>query len=326
MIQRGLLSTLAVSMLMLPLLSVISYEMGFEFSPNASAAINCSGNSDTIVTNPEEVFLIEDFELSNNGLFGEEEAWDERSEDNDRNVIEYGELCPLSTSFSTSFVLYNDSTVGARMKLTTGWKYTISVDVQPLNDSDDEPIVDVYLIQEDDFTQYEWDFDSRHNDWDGMRGDIASSPPWLQNLLIWHPFRDVHAYEKLDQVDFSVALDHEEQTYSIWDDEVQQRTMFLVIESWNNIRDYDSPSQKSNYSVDLTVNVEERTALPNWTVKCCCCGGLLGFIASPFLIHNRYMKAGISDIDVSGGDMMVHLETGPERAPNDIAPTPPPSG
>ena len=104
--QRGLLTTLAVSMLMLPLLSVISYEMGFEFSPNASAAINCSGNSDTIVTNPEEVFLIEDFELSNNGFFGEDEAWGERTEDNDRNVIKYDELCPLSTSFSTSFVLY----------------------------------------------------------------------------------------------------------------------------------------------------------------------------------------------------------------------------
>ncbi|MDP6888779.1 MAG: hypothetical protein QF454_01965 [Candidatus Thalassarchaeaceae archaeon] len=324
MIRRGLLSTLAVTMLMLPLLSVISYEMGFEFSPNASAALNCNAATDTIVTNPEEVHLIEDFELTNSGYLGEDDAWGERDED-DRNEITYAELCSLSTSFSTSFVLKNDSAIGARMKLTTGWKYTISVDVQPLNNSDVEPVVDVYLMQEDDFNQYKWDFDSRHNDWDGMRDDIAHSSPWLQTLIIWQPFRDVHAYEKLDQVDFSVALDHEEQSYSIWDNDAQQRTMFLMIESWNNIRDYDAPSQKSNYSVDLTVNVEERTTLPNWTVKCCCCGGLLGFIASPFLIHNRYMKAGISDMDVSGGDMMVHLDTSPEKAQEDIVPSNPPT-
>ena len=324
MIRRGLLSTLAVTMLMLPLLSVISYEMGFELSPNASAALNCNSATDTIVTNPEEVHLIEDFELSSSGYLGEDDAWGERDED-DRNEITYAELCPLSTSFSTSFVLNNDSAIGTRMKLTTGWKYTISVDVQPLNNSDVEPVVDVYLMQEDDYNQYKWDFDSRHNDWDGMRDDIAHSSPWLQTLIIWQPFRDVHAYEKLDQVDFSVALDHEEQSYSIWDNDVQQRTMFLMIESWNNIRDYDAPSQKSNYSVDLTVNVEERTTLPNWTVKCCCCGGLLGFIAAPFLIHNRYMKAGISGMDVSGGDMMVHLDTGPEKAQNDIIPSNPPT-
>ena len=309
---------------MLPLLSVISYEIGFDFSPNASAALDCNRATDTIVTNPEEVHLIEDFELSNSGYLGEDEAWGERDDD-DQNEITYGELCPLDTSFSSSFVLHNDSAIGARMKLTTGWKYTISVDVQPLNNSDVEPVVDVYLMQEDDFNQYEWDFDSRHNDWGGMRDDIAHSAPWLQTLILWQPFRDVHAYEKLDQVDFSVALDHEEQSYSIWDNDVQQRTMFLMIESWNNIRDYDAPSQKSNYSVDLTVNVEERTTLPNWTVKCCCCGGLLGFIAAPFLIHNRYMKAGISDMDVSGGDMMVHLDTSPERAPNDIIASNPPT-
>jgi len=179
-------------------------------------------------------------------------------------------------------------------------------------------------MQEDDFSQYEFDFESRHNDWDGMRDEIAHSPPWLQNLILWHPFRDVHSYEKLDSVEFAVALDNEERSSSLWDDYSKPKTMFLMIESWNNIRDYDAKAQDVNYSVDVTVIVEERFALPNWTVSMVCCGGLLGIMASPFLVHRRYMKAGLVTIEAGGGDMMPHLETAAERPlPAQTLPEPP---
>ena len=57
-----------------------------------------------------------------------------------------------------------------------------------------------------------------------------------------------------------------------------------------------------------------------------CCGGLLGIMASPFLIHRRYMKAGLVTIEAGGGDMMPHLETAAERPPAAPALTPPPDG
>ncbi len=306
--RRG--TTLAVILLLLPLLSVISYEMGVDFAPAVSAASDC-GQDEQPGTLDEN--MVEDFKLTGSGWFDEGDQWGEREDE--EYEITYRDLSSLTSSFYTSSILNNDTAVGLRMNLTTGWKYTICVNLQPLNGSEDRPIADVYLLQEDDFSQYEFDFESRHNDWEGMRDEIAHSPPWLQNLILWHPFRDVHSYEKLDSVEFAVALDNEERSSSLWDDYSKPKTMFLMIESWNNIRDYDAKAQDVNYSVDVTVIVEERFALPNWTVSMVCCGGLLGIMASPFLVHRRYMKAGLVTIEAGGGDMMPHLETGAERAP-----------
>ena len=260
--RRG--TTLAVILLLLPLLSVISYEMGVDFAPAASAASDC-GHGEQPGALDEN--MVEDFKLTGSGWFGDDENWGSEEGWSQSQDLTNRDLSSLTSSFYTSSVLNNDSAFGLRMNLTTGWKYTICVDLQPLNGSEERPIADVYLMQEDDFSQYEFDFESRHNDWDGMRDDLAHSAPWLQNLILWHPFRDVHSYEKLDAVEFAVALDHEERSYSIWDDYSKPKTMFLMIESWNNIRDYDAKPQGSNYSVDVTVLVEERFSLPNWTVS-----------------------------------------------------------
>ena len=317
--RRG--TTLAVILLLLPLLSVISYEMGMDFSPTVSAASDCGQGEQPGALDEN---MVEDFKLSGDGWFGDGEEWGAEDGWSQEQDLTNRDLSSLTSSFYTSSVLNNDSAVGLRMNLTTGWKYTICVDLQPLNGSEERPIADVYLLQEDDFYQYEFDFESRHNDWDGMRDEIAHSSPWLQNLILWHPFRDVHSYEKLDSVEFAVALDNEERSSSLWDDYSKPKTMFLMIESWNNIRDYDAKAQDSNYSVDVTVIVEERFALPNWTVSMVCCGGLLGIMASPFLVHRRYMKAGLVTIEAGGGDMMPHLETAVERAPEAAAlPEPP---
>ena len=295
--------------------------MGVDFAPAVSAASDC-GQDEQPGTLDEN--MVEDFKLTGSGWFGEDDQWEGDDGWSQEQDLTNRDLSSLTSSFYTSSVLNNDSAVGLRMNLTTGWKYTICVDLQPLNGSEERPIADVYLMQEDDFWQYEFDFESRHNDWDGMRDDLAHSPPWLQNLILWHPFRDVHSYEKLDSVEFAVALDNEERSSSLWDDYSKPKTMFLMIESWNNIRDYDAKAQDVNYSVDVTVIVEERFALPNWTVSMVCCGGLLGIMASPFLVHRRYMKAGLVTIEAGGGDMMPHLETAAERPlPAPALPEPP---
>lgn len=318
---KRLSSTVAVAMLLLPLLTAISYETGIQIAPEASAqqAPTCQ------VGMPIDGWSIEQFNMTSEGDYGEDEDWGFGDNTGPEYMVQ--DLCPLRTTFSTSFVLYNDTAVGLRMHLTTGWKYTVSVDLQPLTEFDQDPIADVYLMQEDDYERYEWDYNSRHNEWGGMRDDIAHSSPWLQNLILWHPFRDVHSYEKLSQVDFAVALDHEERSYSIWEtDAVGADPMFLMIESWDNIRDYDSKSQESNFSVDLTIQVEERFSLPNWTVSMVCCGGLIGILAAPFLVHHRYMKAGLDVVESGGGDMMPHLDTAPERVNTPSVQTEPPQG
>ena len=321
-------TTATVVLLLVPLLSVISYEIGIDIAPPASAASDCGAGEQLGSLDEDKA---EDFTMTGAGWAGDE--WDDDAStgpDGDEAFIEkeltYRDLSSLTSSFYTSFVLNNDSAVGLRMNLTTGWKYTICIDLQPLNDSDEKPIADVYLLKETEYDKYAFDFDSRHNDWDGMRDEIAHSAPWLQNLILWHPFRDVHSYEKIDDVEFAVALDHEERSYSIWDEYPTPRTMFLVIESWNNIRDYDASPQGSNYSVDVTVLVEERFSLPNWTVSMVCCGGLLGILAAPFIVHSRYMKAGLDTVEAGGGDMMPHLETEAEKRPLESNEVPPSSG
>ncbi len=173
--RRG--TTLVVALLLLPLLSVISYEMGVDFAPAASAASDCGQGEQPGALDED---MVEDFLMTGSGWFGDDEEWGVEEGWSQTNR----DLTGLTSSFYTSSVLVNDSAFGLRMNLTTGWKYTICVDLQPLNGSEERPIADVYLMQEDDFSQYEFDFDSRHNDWDGMRDEIAHSAPWLQNLIL----------------------------------------------------------------------------------------------------------------------------------------------
>ena len=76
--------------------------------------------------------------------------------------------------------------------MVTGWKYSFSVDLQPLNDSEERPVADVYLLQENEFRPenfwdfgmyYTWDYTSRHSG-DEWRDDFATSSPNAQNMFL----------------------------------------------------------------------------------------------------------------------------------------------
>ncbi|MDP6907164.1 MAG: hypothetical protein QF440_07100 [Candidatus Thalassarchaeaceae archaeon] len=307
------MSAVAV-MILLPMLTIISQSIGIDMIGAAQAASDCSLSGDDSA--PAWGSTVDKDELTGGGFrnsddryeFGDmdEGDWDEGGKDMNR----------LIHSFHTSFVIGNDSAVSLRMNMTTGYKYTFCINLQPVigEANQQEPTGDVYLLQEYDYERYAFDFDSRNNEFGGFRSDIQHSPPVIQNILFWHPFRDVHAYEKIDNVDFSVALDHDE-TSSTWDPfsdkPPQHRSMYLIIDGWDNIRDYDSEEINRNMTADVTVVVEERFALPNWTVAVICCGSLLAILAAPFLVHHRYMKAGMPE-NVTG-DLMPHLETEAER-------------
>ena len=206
MLGKGrFVTTSIVALLLFPLLTVISYELGIDVAPVVSAATSCSADEQ-----PDglDINKVEGFSMTGDGQSGQDEDGDweidggKTDDGPSKDTLER-----LTSSFYTSFQLENDSAVGLRMNLTTGWKYTFCIDILPLNETSDDLTVetDVYLLQEDDFSQYQWDFDSRHNDWGGLRDDIAHSAPWLQNLLLWNAFRDVHSYEKVADVEFAVG-------------------------------------------------------------------------------------------------------------------------
>ena len=306
-------------LLLLPMLVVIDGTPADPF-PAVEAATDCTIDGGASPPNWGE--NTEKMILTGGGEWGHD--WEEQQRWDEQSMWGYrGRLSALDRGFHTAFNLENDSAVGIRMNLTTGWKYTFCVSFTPEVNSSNTvtPLADVYLLQEMDYDRYVQDFDTRYNDWGGFREDIESSPPWVQNAMFWHPFRDVHAYENLDEVEFAVALDHEERSMNFWDERPEPRTMYIMVETWDNIRNYDAKPQNRNVTVDLTVMVEVRFALPNWTVAIVCCGGLIGILAAPFLVHHRYMKAGLVGLETA--DLMPHLEVEAEIPAAVIAPTDP---
>ena len=75
---------------------------------------------------------------------------------------------------------------------------------------------------------------------------------------------------------------------------------------------------RGDYSVDLTVEVEERI-IAKLDREMFCCGGLISILAAPFIIHRQYMKAGNVSLDMTTTDMMPHLETAAESS-TDVMP------
>ena len=115
---------------------------GYDIAPVASAQqVSCNQlyEDGVIDTN-----TVEEFQMIDEGTAhmdddkrGEEDDWG--LFDSPTTGLEWDELCPLRNSFTTSFELYNDSAVGVRINMVTGWKYTFSVDLQPLNGSEERP-------------------------------------------------------------------------------------------------------------------------------------------------------------------------------------------
>ena len=208
--------------------------------------------------------------------------------------------------------LQNDSATGLRLNLSVGQKYTFCVTAQNVNN---ETIlgngeVDIYLMTEEDWDRYEWDYSERHQDWRQMFSDVP--PEWRSSIdayTFWMPFRDTHAYEKVSEKQFSVALDHNEiDSGDFWDERprIKYESFYLVVDSWDNGRDSDAKPNGNQVSVDISVVIDSRVSLWNWTVSLVCGGMLLGIAAIPIIVNMRYNKKGMNDERV---DLMPALET-----------------
>ncbi len=304
--RRQRLTLSIVALVLVPILASALDAFGIDVIPEAEAATGCklSGPSNpdwgrSVIANN----LTDD---SGFGIFGEPE-WDDR-------FIDENKLRPLTFSFHTSLNLENDSAIGLQINMTTDYRYTFCITLHPEANSPhaNPPLADVYLLQQLDYTSYRNDYNSRNDD-SGAREWLASMPVYWQGAILWHPYRDVHAYEGQDEFTFATSLDHEE-TESGWFGDDSPRWMYLMIDGYDNIRDYDTPAPNRNFTAEITVMVEERFALPNFTVSMVCCGTLIGMLAAPFILHSRYMKAGLANQSETA-DLMISLEQAPENPP-----------
>jgi hypothetical protein len=235
--------------------------------------------------------------------WGEKEDF---SEDEDRGVEiqdtpdSYLPQSPLGTltqddDFSTSQLMANDSISGLRLNLTTGQKYTFCITAQHLNNGTilGSSNVDVYLLTEYDWETYQRDYRERHEEWRNWKNEVPIEWQSYLGSLYWKPFRDVHEYHDDSKFEFSVALDQSLVTNTMWQEGGPSwEEFYLIVDGWDNIYD-DAGAPGHDVQVDIQVMIEERFALPNWTVSLTCCGLFLTVAAIPAVLHVRYQKAGL---------------------------------
>ena len=253
----------------------------------ASAATTCQTTSDEPIWGVEAqnitmynyMYWDDGYYESGNGPMRQADGWGDNSDiGSQQKEPKLGSLTE-DDDFHVTQSLDNDSATGLRLNLSVGQKYTFCITAQNVNNETilGKGEVDIYLMTKDDWERYEWDYSERHQDWRQLFADIP--PEWRSTVdayTFWMPFRDVHAYEKVSEKQFSVALDHNEiDVGDIWGPERQEiryDSFYLVIDAWDNGRENDAKPNGNNVSVDISVVVDSRVSLWNWTVSLVCGG------------------------------------------------------
>ena len=265
--------------LLLPIVAVFASIIA---APNASADTPCevpAGNSPGI----DQYF--EEHSVEEGGFW----EWEETRE-----------LKSLNRDFSTDMTVYNDSANAIRMELVPGYQYTFCLELN--SDSQSEPtrgaIGDVYLMTETNWDRYSGSYSDRN------RGDLEQVvneiPVEWRDMFMWLPFRDVHAYEGVSSQVFSVAIDSAGSAWSSvsWF-ESGDTQYYLVVDGWDNGRSSDRGAAGGIMNVEILVDVEERTTLPNFIAYILIAALPIACIIGPLIIHNRYMSVGLGDEEES---------------------------
>jgi len=289
---------IAISLFLIFFLPLVTSNFSFSeeiFSPVSAASCNSSNREPIWGTEAANISVrnnMYDYKLEDSG----NEPYPEYED----SVIYSNEALGTLTQdddFSTSQVMANDSISGLRLNLTTGQKYTFCVTAQHLNNGTilGSSNVDVYLLTSYDWDIYERDYNQRNSEWrDYLMDDVPIEWRSYMSSFYWKPYRDVHEYTENSQFEFSVALDQPLVTNSMWQEYGSSwEEFYLIVDGWDNIYE-DAKAPGHEVQVDIQVMIEERYALPNWTVSLTCCGLFLSIAAIPAILHVRYQKAGIS--------------------------------
>jgi len=209
---------------------------------------------------------------------------------------EKGELKSLDRDFSTDMTVYNDSANAIRIELVPGYQYTFCIELNP--DSQSAPtmgaIGDVYLMTETNWDRYSGSYADR--EWEDLEQIVNEMPVEWRDMFMWLPFRDVHAYESVSSQVFSVAIDSAGSAWSSvsWFESGDPQ-YYLVVDSWDNGRGSDRMAAGGSMNVEILVDVEERTTLPNFIAYILIAALPISCIIGPLIIHSRYMSIGLRD-------------------------------
>ena len=260
--------------LLLPIVAVFATIIA---APIASAEADCdvpAGNSPGI----DQYF--EEHSVEDGGLF-----WNGQSA-----------LKSLNRDFSTDMTVYNDSANAIRMELVPGYQYTFCLYLN--SDSQSAPsrgaIGDVYLMNGANWDRYASSYQNR--EWEGLEEIVEELPVEWRDMAMWLPFRDVHAYESVSEQVFSVAIDSVGSAWSsvgFFDSADPQ--YYLVVDGWDNGRSSDRIAAGGSMNVEILVDVEERTTLPNFVAYILIAALPIACIIVPLIIHSRYMSTGLGD-------------------------------
>jgi len=207
-----------------------------------------------------------------------------------------GELKSLDRDFSTDMTVYNDSANAIRMELVPGYQYTFCLELNP--DSQSAPtmgaIGDVYLMTETNWDRYSSSYGNREGG--DLEQVVNEMPVEWRDMFMWLPFRDVHAYESVSSQVFSVAIDSAGSAWSSvsWFESGDPQ-YYLVVDGWDNERGSDRKAAGGVMNVEILVDVEERTTLPNFIAYILIAALPVACIIGPLIIHSRYMSIGLGD-------------------------------
>ena len=225
-------------------------------------------------------------------------------------------LDPLEENHFTSMLIGNDSVGALRVNLSENYRTTICITLQ---DTELNPVDgDVYLFTTQEYENYVQSYHASHdqNWWYGEEVDETLSdipPEWRSfNFLGWKSYRDSHEYEKTSEVNFALNLDGPEVYTSLFSG-ADWQDFYIVIDTWDNVHDFDAESPNAIVAADVTIITTERSLiLPPFTVALVFFVVFLTTLIIPFVLNAKYMKAGLS-VEMPVESIVPSLDTQPDE-------------
>lgn len=215
-------------------------------------------------------------------------------------------LDPLEEGIYTTMQIGNDSSGALRINLSSTHRTTVCVNLfSQVGNASIPATADVYLMTTAQYERYEIHYDTLHNSWGywGNFNDIDEAlsevPPEWRSVTPngWKSYRDVHEYEQITDVTFSVALDAPEIYDSLLGD-ANWQDFYLVVDNWDNGHDGDQTASSSVVVAEVSIIPTERSlVLPTWSVPLVFFAAMAVLVAAPFILNKRYMEAGMVGVD-----------------------------
>ena len=161
---------------------------------------------------------------------------------------------------------------------------------------------DVSLLATSQYQRYEQAYNDAHSPygwWDDIEMLLEDRAPELRRYdpMGWTTYRDVHAYEAVEEVSFSLSLDKAEVSRSLFNGEVWE-DFYLVIDAWDNGHGKDAVSPESAVYADVAAVATPRSfVMPPASVALVLIVLLGGMVAVPAVIQHRYAMAGLDAVE-----------------------------